>query len=220
MKFSATIESNQDSFVQQPWSDGVPSNVDYTEFNIRTHQHIATAFGQAHTNCNPRRSGTSPTGNKNSSIIKDEEPSSSEAMDPTSQSAIAAAEEEFKSEIMGSRNEVPARLARNRQRMYENENMAPTPPTSQISPIRRKRQSLQVDSEMRKRQLRYHPGAGFSTDASTASPKAAAVGTVQQQSATEDEFNFEDFFDMQKYLSEDEFNFDDFFDMQKYLSED
>ena len=52
------------------------------------------------------------------------------AMDQTSQSAIAAVDEEIEIEIMNSRNEITARFPRNRRRMYENENMAASPPTS------------------------------------------------------------------------------------------
>lgn len=52
------------------------------------------------------------------------------SMDQSSQTAIPVVDDEIEIEIMNSRNEVTKRFTRNRQRMYENENLASSPPTS------------------------------------------------------------------------------------------
>lgn len=52
------------------------------------------------------------------------------ALDQSSQTAIPVIDEEIEIEIMNSRNEITARFPRNRRRLFENENMASSPPTS------------------------------------------------------------------------------------------
>lgn len=52
------------------------------------------------------------------------------SMDPSSHTTMPVVDDEIEIEIMNSRNEVTKRFARNRQRMYENENLASSPPTS------------------------------------------------------------------------------------------
>ena len=52
------------------------------------------------------------------------------ALDQSSQTAIPVIDEEIEIEIMNSRNEITARFPRNRRRLFENENMASSPPSS------------------------------------------------------------------------------------------
>lgn len=52
------------------------------------------------------------------------------SMDQQSQSTIPVVDDEIEIEIMNARNEVTRRFARNRRRLYENENLASSPPTS------------------------------------------------------------------------------------------
>lgn len=52
------------------------------------------------------------------------------SMDHSSQTTMPVVDDEIEIEIMNSRNEVTKRFARNRRRLYENENLASSPPTS------------------------------------------------------------------------------------------
>lgn len=54
------------------------------------------------------------------------------SMDHSSQTTMPVVDDEIEIEIMNSRNEVTKRFARNRRRLYENENLASSPPTSPI----------------------------------------------------------------------------------------
>ncbi|MCJ1430154.1 hypothetical protein MMC29_008070, partial [Sticta canariensis] len=54
------------------------------------------------------------------------------SMDHSSQTTMPVVDDEIEIEIMNSRNEVTKRFARNRRRLYENENLASSPPRSPI----------------------------------------------------------------------------------------